>query len=69
MSNDFEGAWNEFRKMTEYTYIDLCDAIFKNKTDQIKDAHTQQMMMSKLMYTLDDLERKYQIKRDTIITP
>jgi hypothetical protein len=55
--------------MTEYTYIDLCDAIFKKKTDQIKDAHTQQMMMSKLMYTLDDLERKYQIKRDTIITP
>ena len=46
MSNDFEGAWNEFRKMTEYTYIDLCDAIFKKKTDQIKDAHTQQMMMS-----------------------
>jgi hypothetical protein len=67
--NDFEGAWNEFRKMTEYTYIDLCDSIFKKKTDQIKDAHTQQMMMSKLMYTLDDLERKYQIKRDTIITP
>ena len=56
--NDFEGAWNEFRKMTEFTYIDLCDAIYKNKTDQIKDAHTQQMMMSKLMYTLDDLERK-----------
>ena len=69
MSNDFECAWNEFRKMTEYTYIDLCDAIFKKKTDQIKDAHTQQMMMSKLMYTLDDLERKYNIKRDTIITP
>jgi hypothetical protein len=67
--NDFEGAWNEFRKMTEYTYIDLCDAIFKKTTDQIKDAHTQQMMISKLMYTLDDLERKYQIKRDTIITP
>ena len=71
MSNDFEGAWNEFRKMTEYTYIDLCDAIYKNKTEQmgIKDAHTQQMMMSKLMYSLDDLERKYDIKRDTIITP
>jgi hypothetical protein len=27
------------------------------------------MMMSKLMYTLDDLERKYEIKRPTIITP
>ena len=67
--NPYEEAWNEFRKMTEYTYIQLSDAIFKKQTGEIKDADTQQMMISKLMYSIDDLERKHGIKRDTIITP
>ena len=68
-NNPYEAAWNEFRKMTEYTYIQLSDAIFKKQTGEIKDADTQQMMISKLMYSIDDLERKHGIKRDTIITP
>lgn len=67
--NPYEDAWNEFRKMTEFTYVALSDAIFKKQTGEIKDAQTQQMMMSKLMYSIDDLERKHGIKRDTIITP
>jgi len=68
-NNPYEEAWNEFRKMTEYTYIQLSDAIFKKQTGEIKDAETQRMMISKLMYSIDDLERKHGIKRDTIITP
>lgn len=67
--NPYEEAWNEFRKITEYTYIQLSDAIFKKQTGEIKDADTQRMMISKLMYSIDDLERKHGIKRDNIITP
>jgi hypothetical protein len=68
-NNPHENAWNEFKQITQYTYIQLCDAIHKNKTGEIKDAQTQQMMMSKLMYSLDDLERKHGITSSQIITP
>ena len=68
-NNPHENAWNEFKKITQYTYIQMCDAIHKNQTHEIKDAQTQQMMMSKLMYSLDDLERKHGITSSSIITP
>ena len=68
-NNPHENAWNEFKQITQYTYIQLSDAIFKKQTGEIKDAETQRMMISKLMYSIDDLERKHGIKRDTIITP
>ena len=67
--NPYEEAWNEFRKITEYTYIQLSDAIFKKQTGEIKDADTQRMMISKLMYSIDHLERKHGIKRDNNIPP
>ena len=68
-NNPHENAWNEFKQITQYTYIQLSDAIFKKQTGEIKDAETQQMMMSKLMYTIDDLERKHGIVSSKIITP
>ena len=68
-NNPYENAWTEFKQMTQFTYVALCDAIHKKQTAEIKDAHTQQMMMSKLMYSLDDLERKHGIKSSSIITP
>jgi hypothetical protein len=68
-NNPHENAWNEFKQITQYTYIQLCDAIYKNQIGEIKDAQTQQMMMSKLMYSIDDLERKHGITSSSIITP
>lgn len=68
-NNPYEDAWTEFKQMTQFTYVALCDAIHKKQTGEIKDADTQQMMMSKLMYSLDDLERKHGIKSSSIITP
>lgn len=68
-NNPYENAWTEFKQMTQFTYVALCDAIHKKQTAEFKDADTQQMMMSKLMYSLDDLERKHGIKSSSIITP
>ena len=68
-NNPYEDCWNEFRKITEFTYVQLSEAIFKKQVAEIKDAETQRMMISKIMYTIDDLEKKFEIKRDRIITP
>lgn len=69
MSNPHENAWNEFKQITQLTYVELSKAIYTKQTGEIKDAETQQMMMSKLMYTIDDLERKHGIVSSQIITP
>ena len=68
-NNPYEDCWNEFRRITEFTYVQLSEAIFKKQVGEIKDAETQRMMMSKIMYTIDDLEKKFEIKRNNIITP
>jgi hypothetical protein len=68
-NNPHENAWAEFKQITQFTYIQLCDAIHKKQTGEIKDAETQRMMMSKLMYSIDDLERKHGITSSQIITP
>lgn len=69
MSNPHENAWNEFKQITQLTYVELSKAIYTKQTGEIKDAETQRMMMSKLMYTIDDLERKHGIVSSQIITP
>jgi hypothetical protein len=69
INNPHENAWAEFKQITQFTYIQLCDAIHKKQTGEIKDAETQRMMMSKLMYSIDDLERKHGITSSQIITP
>ena len=68
-NNPHENAWAEFKQITQFTYIQLCDAIHKKQTGEIKDAETQRMMIIKLMYSIDDLERKHGITSSQIITP
>lgn len=68
-SNIYENAWNEFKQITELTFFQLSDAIHKKKTGELKDAETQLMMIRKIMYSIDDIERKTGIQSGRIITP
>jgi hypothetical protein len=68
-SNIYENAWNEFKQITELTFFQLSDAIHKKQLGEIKDAETQLMMIRKIMYSIDDIERKTGIQSGRIITP
>jgi hypothetical protein len=70
MSNNiYENAWNAFKQQTENTFFQLSDAIYKKQTSEIKDAETQLMMLRKIMYAIDDIERETGIQSGRIITP
>ena len=51
-NNPYEDAWTEFKQMTQFTYVHLCDAIHKKQTGEIKDAKTIMLLQYAKLHQL-----------------
>lgn len=68
MSANYEQAWTDFKQMTELSIMALLEMQYK-KDPNLKDGDTQLMMLQKILYSIDDIERKNDIQSSRIIKP